>query len=239
MAMAEVQYALRDVAEYFVGSQEVVSGDGYDYRTLFQSLSRSPTHQWGSLAGGMVQSYEAATAGQDGGWDTQSAIITGEMLNLIATLKSFTDSTIGLTSAQLTTIARAIEASIAYSDPEFRDLGSIMSAISMSADLPDSVLLAGNAVLGSLSVSLATLATDSPLEFRHLHLYTELGQVSQEYRDEYSSFMSATGWIDMLERIGPISSAAQLQVGDSVPLRPFAIGLKAMTLSPMLPICMC
>ncbi len=42
MAMAEVQYALRDVAEYFVGSQEVVSGDGYDYRTLFQSLVAQP-----------------------------------------------------------------------------------------------------------------------------------------------------------------------------------------------------
>ncbi len=42
MAMAEVQYALRDVTELFVGSQEVVSGDGYDYRTLFHALATQP-----------------------------------------------------------------------------------------------------------------------------------------------------------------------------------------------------
>ncbi len=206
MAMAEVQYELRDVTDLFVSSQEVVSGNGYDYRTLFRSLASQP-YSVGveALGNGFVQSYQAMTAGQSGDWDTQSAIRANSMEDLAMALKAFTDATLGLDSAQLSEIAQAIEASISYSNPEFRDLGSIMTGV-LDRSLPTAVTFAADEVLAAISGSLVLKAIDG----RHssgLSIFApESGIVGSSYSAEYSDFISATGWAAMLARIGTISS---------------------------------
>ncbi len=145
------------------------------------------------------------TAGQSGDWDTQSAIRSSSLDDLATAIKNFTDATLGLSATQMSLIAQAIEASISYNDPEFRDLGSIMTGV-LSSSLPAAVTSAAGGVLDAISGSLVLKAIDGRHSSGVSIFAPESGIVGSAYSAEYADFLSATGWASMLARVGTISA---------------------------------
>ncbi|HUU78164.1 MAG TPA: clostripain-related cysteine peptidase [candidate division Zixibacteria bacterium] len=59
MNMIEVAYELKDLSDYFVGSEESVPGDGFDYEAIISGLVADTTMNASTLANLMVDSYES------------------------------------------------------------------------------------------------------------------------------------------------------------------------------------
>jgi hypothetical protein len=207
MGVLEIGYNIRSVADVLVASQEVVGADGYDYRTLFDSLVADPYHAGpAQLASGMVQSYQAQYSGSTNGWDTQSAVRTG-MLDAVATaLKSFTSLALGLNQAQLRVVSQALDAAIGYADPDFRDLGSIMHGILQRQQLPVALRDAARNVLSALDAALIARTNDARRS-SGLSVYAPgAGKVNTFYTAEFGGFAAATGWAQFVNLVGSASS---------------------------------
>ena len=59
MNMLEVAYELKDLADYFVGSEESIPADGFDYETIISELEANPTMNATVLSEIIVDSYES------------------------------------------------------------------------------------------------------------------------------------------------------------------------------------
>ncbi len=59
MNMLEVAYELKDLADYFVASEETIPGDGFDYETIISALEADPTLNASTLAETIVDSYDS------------------------------------------------------------------------------------------------------------------------------------------------------------------------------------
>jgi hypothetical protein len=59
MNMLEVGYELKDLADYFVASEESIPADGFDYDTIVTALEADPTMNASTLAGIIVDSYDS------------------------------------------------------------------------------------------------------------------------------------------------------------------------------------
>jgi len=59
MNMLEVAYELKDLADYFVASEESVPADGFDYETIISALEADPTMNASTLAETIVDSYDS------------------------------------------------------------------------------------------------------------------------------------------------------------------------------------
>lgn len=59
MNMLEVAYELKDLADYFVASEESIPGDGFDYETIVTALEADPTMNASTLAETIVDSYDS------------------------------------------------------------------------------------------------------------------------------------------------------------------------------------
>ncbi|MEA2071384.1 MAG: clostripain-related cysteine peptidase [Asgard group archaeon] len=58
MNVMEVGFELRNLADYFVASEDSVPNDGYNYKTLMEDLCANPTWTGLELAEAMIASYE-------------------------------------------------------------------------------------------------------------------------------------------------------------------------------------
>ncbi|MCE7746101.1 MAG: hypothetical protein GPJ52_13290 [Candidatus Heimdallarchaeota archaeon] len=59
MNMLEVAYELKDLADYFVASEESIPADGFDYETIISDLEANPTMNASVLSEIIVDSYES------------------------------------------------------------------------------------------------------------------------------------------------------------------------------------
>ncbi|MBY8994872.1 MAG: hypothetical protein KGD59_10015 [Candidatus Heimdallarchaeota archaeon] len=59
MNMLEVAYELKDLADYFVASEESIPVDGFDYETIVSALEADSTMNASTLAGVIVDSYDS------------------------------------------------------------------------------------------------------------------------------------------------------------------------------------
>ncbi len=59
MNMLEVAYELKDLADYFVASEESIPADGFDYEAIISALEADPTMNASTLAEIIVDSYDA------------------------------------------------------------------------------------------------------------------------------------------------------------------------------------
>ncbi|MHA1121232.1 MAG: clostripain-related cysteine peptidase [Candidatus Heimdallarchaeota archaeon] len=59
MNMLEVAYELKDLADYFVASEESIPADGFDYETIISDLEANPTMNATVLSEIIVDSYES------------------------------------------------------------------------------------------------------------------------------------------------------------------------------------
>ncbi len=87
MGMIESAYALRDVANYIVGSEDTEPFDGWPYDRIIQGLVANPSQSPGTLADLIVNSYKASYAGSGG--ITQAAVRQDKLNNLVYRLNEF------------------------------------------------------------------------------------------------------------------------------------------------------
>ena len=89
MQMIEVDYQLKDSADYFVQSEETEPGDGYTYNTLLAPLVKNPSMSAAELATRAVNSYaDHYDASREGA--TQSAVRASALPRLMALLNAWT-----------------------------------------------------------------------------------------------------------------------------------------------------
>jgi hypothetical protein len=89
MGMVEVAYAVRNVTDYLVGSEESEPGYGWPYDKILQALSTTPTLSPKDLAGTIVTEYvDFYTPPYDKGI-TQSAVDISKLSNLVDKINTF------------------------------------------------------------------------------------------------------------------------------------------------------
>lgn len=85
MGMIEVSYALRNVANYMVGSEWLEPGDGWPYDTILSALINTPTFDGSDLSGMIVTKYGLAYSSGI----TQSSIDVSKLNDLIGKMDAF------------------------------------------------------------------------------------------------------------------------------------------------------
>jgi hypothetical protein len=86
MGMAEIAYAMRNVANYMVGSEELEPGDGWPYDTILSDVVATSSMNPKSFAGLIVNKYGSAYTDSI----TQSSVDIAKVMNLSAKIDSFT-----------------------------------------------------------------------------------------------------------------------------------------------------
>lgn len=85
MGMVETAYALRDVTNYMVGSEELEPGNGWPYDNILGSLTTTPMMTPAQLANQIVTDYGASY----GSGVTQSAVDISQLSPLVAEINNF------------------------------------------------------------------------------------------------------------------------------------------------------
>ncbi len=86
MGMIEVAYAIRSVANYMVGSEELEPGDGWPYNTILADLNSNPNMTAEEFAKTIVVKYEDSYSSGV----TQSTYDLSELNNLTSSINNFT-----------------------------------------------------------------------------------------------------------------------------------------------------
>jgi hypothetical protein len=145
MAMHEVAYSLKDVADYLVASEEVEPGQGDDYQRLLTSLTTVPAQTPGQVAQMLATKYKefyVALGNQGKDSVTKSAID----LSKIGALKTAVDDVAAHLITNMSTLRVAIQAArnetatLAFNSTN-RDLGLFLDALKRRTT-SDSVLAA-------------------------------------------------------------------------------------------------
>lgn len=106
MGMIEISYALRNVANYMVGSEWLEPGDGWPYDTILAELINTPTFDGSDLSGVIVTKYGLAYSSGI----TQSSVDMAQLNNLISKIDAFA----GAMNTEWTAIKTARENTITY-----------------------------------------------------------------------------------------------------------------------------
>jgi hypothetical protein len=88
MGMVEVAYAVRNAADYVVGSEESEPGNGWPYDRILQALAVTPTLSPNALASTIVTGYINSYPPDAG--VTQSAVDISRLSNLVEKINAFT-----------------------------------------------------------------------------------------------------------------------------------------------------
>ena len=108
MGMVETGYALREVGEVMVASEELEPGDGWNYTSWLQALVEDPEMSAADLGTTMVRSYESYYSGPgDDPATTLSAVNLSKMANLAVSIDNLADKLIELSSADFPRIVAA------------------------------------------------------------------------------------------------------------------------------------
>ena len=90
MGMVEVAYALRNVADYVVGSEETEPGEGWPYDAILGVVAAQVTTDPKTLATTIVEKYGASYG--PGSGVTQSAVDVSKLAGVVAAIDAFTGS---------------------------------------------------------------------------------------------------------------------------------------------------
>ena len=243
MGMTEIAYEIKDYTDYFISSQEIIWGPGYDYTTAFspfkENLSSVTAEQ---LSQAMVESFGNQYA--DTYANTLSAINTSGMDRLAEAIKSFTDSVLthATTSSQISSIQSDIYSSTSYEYQECVDLGDLLSRVSRNESLPSQIRQTATNAQSELEKVVLTKTSD----VRHssgLSIYvpgfgSNLNLYS--YEQNFGAFINSTGWVDFLKglainrdtqtsqflnsNIEPTRSGRSWSINNTILQRPFDLG---------------
>jgi hypothetical protein len=88
MGMIEVAYAMRDVADYMVGSEDLEPFNGWPYDLILGALSGNPAYSPGDLAKEIVNKYGLSYPNDNS--ITQSSVDVARLQNLVTAINNFT-----------------------------------------------------------------------------------------------------------------------------------------------------
>ncbi len=91
MAMAEVDFQLRDWANYIVGSEETVPGDGWPYDSILTALKANPSMSASSLSSTIVSKYKGYYQAYCSKC-TMAAVVTSRLPALANAASAFADA---------------------------------------------------------------------------------------------------------------------------------------------------
>ncbi len=118
MQMVETAYAMRDIALYMVGSEELEPGAGWNYTPLVQNLTTNPTTDAPGLARAIVDSYKA-----EYGDDHATTLSALDLRQIDPTAKA------------LTTLANHLAQRIPADTPQIRTARTACSNYGMQAQM--------------------------------------------------------------------------------------------------------
>jgi len=127
MQMPEVNYEIKDYADYIVGSEETEPGDGYTYNLLLGPLAAKPTMTGAELGKLTVDAYADHYGTQD---HTQSLVLASAMNGLLNPISNFVKAAMATSDKAL--IKTAMSGAQAYAYPENKDLWHFLSLYSAS-----------------------------------------------------------------------------------------------------------
>ena len=127
MQMPEVDYEIKDYADYIIGSEETEPGDGYTYNLLLGPLVAKPTMTGAELGKLAVDAYADNYGTQD---HTQSLVLASAMNGLINPINNFVAAAMATSEQALIKTAMGSTQSYAYA--ENKDLWHFLSLYSAS-----------------------------------------------------------------------------------------------------------
>ena len=113
MQMPEVNYEIKDYADYIVGSEETEPGDGYTYNLLLGPLVAKPTMTGAELGKLAVDAYADNYGTQD---HTQSLVLASAMNGLITPIGNFVQAAMAANEKPLIKTAMGSAQSYAYAE---------------------------------------------------------------------------------------------------------------------------
>jgi hypothetical protein len=113
MAMVETGYALRNVANVMVGSEELEPGAGWNYTTWLRELVDDPTMDAAALGSVLVESYRRHYEGRDP-TVTLSAVDLSQMDTLAASIDALAGAMIDDLRGEINAIRQARQECLVY-----------------------------------------------------------------------------------------------------------------------------
>ena len=216
MQMAEVGAAIVPnlaAGGVFVASEESINGAGQDYTTAYSALKvADPASVTAAqVAAGMTTSYWNQYK-TDGTYDTFSGVLASATTSLQAALKTFVDATVGLTTANRTTMLAAANASVSFDFTEFKDLGKFMTGVAAATSLPQTVRDAATAVRSAITAAVSSKTPDARgTAGISIYLPTVSGDsYLATYATDAAAFNAATGWASFAKWLATGSRTAAI-----------------------------
>ena len=128
MQMPEVNYEIKDYADYIVGSEETEPGDGYTYNLLLGPLVAKPAMSGAELGKLTVNAYADHYGTQD---HTQSLIKSAAMTGLVPVVNNFVKA--AMASGEKALVKTALNGAQSYAYPENKDLWHFLSLYAASS----------------------------------------------------------------------------------------------------------
>jgi hypothetical protein len=128
MAMAEVQYQLRDLAEFMVASQEVEPMAGWPYTQILGKLVKAPDMSPEELSRLIVEEYWRSYPSdtRTPPTVTQSAVHLTALEETGRLLRDFVEVALEPTSAARYALSDAKQEALAFEDDEYKDLADFL-----------------------------------------------------------------------------------------------------------------
>ncbi len=213
MGSAEVFYELRSYAPVLVGSEEVISGPGYDYSQAFQPLNNNPAAvDSATLAQSIVTAFENVYGKQRA--NTLTAVTTNKLPDLIAAIRQFTTATSSATAQEWTLIGDARNKARQFTKGEDRDLGKFMAGIQSEAGISQAIRDAAANVIGKLQAAVISQTPSSRPTTTGLTIFLPDTQAKYDndkdnYLENHKNFVNDTGWDKFIETfLGKVSPTA-------------------------------
>ncbi len=150
MQMPEVDYEIKDYAEYIVGSEETEPGDGYTYNTFLTPVAANPAMGALELARTAVDAYSDHYQAQNAG-STQSVVRSASLIRLVTLTNEFTAAMTASGDKALAKKAR--DGAVKYAVAENKDLGDFVRLV-LAETKSDGVKAKGQALLAFITSEL-------------------------------------------------------------------------------------
>lgn len=197
MAMAEMAFALRNLTDVFVASQENEPGDGWDYDAFLAQLKANPTMSDTQLATAIVNTYAAQYAGQSD--ITLSALTTAQLAIVETRLDTFVTVALAASASDKAAMTAAAQAAVQFpsdGSAPWRDLVDFMEEImarTTTAALDNAALGVINAVRGAVFAEAGSVP-----DAEGLSINLPTGGPPADYTGANYSFLNSVAWDDFL-----------------------------------------
>jgi len=206
MAMTEVAYQFRDVADYYVASEPNEPGTGWEYENIMSNLFGDPTITPQQLVSTVVASYKDEYLNSNSFSEALSVIDLSAINELSNSLNTFAETALNYATESDWEIMRQLRDSALDMDPtnlylsdDFCDLGQFMDSVAKS-NVSNSLFSASSNVYNLLNSSVVTEWHDNTLPGASgltIYLPKPGTRIDEDYNQDID-FLRDTKWYEFL-----------------------------------------